>query len=264
MRSVAWRILSACLAVAAIAVGAVAYIASQATSEKLRAYVDTSGSFYAQRVAQSLGDYYARNGSGKGVESLLPSLARPFDERLVVADASGTVVADTAGAALGKPAAPVEVGQPTPIVINQQKVGDFYLPVGTVGRGPMGSGMGKSIQGSGQMGVNGTPVAVGPTPEEIFQWTVTRGILLGSGAAVVLAVLLSLLLTRQIVRPLNLLASASQRLAAGDLGQRVPVASRDEVGAVGQLSTQWPRAWNATNGRAAISWPTLPTSCARR
>mgnify|MGYP005844551131 CR=1 FL=1 len=232
MRSVAWRVLFACLAVAAVAVGTVAYVAGQATREGFRTYVQAGTSAYAQRVADSLADYYASNGSWRGVENLLPALGRPFDDRLVVADANGTVVADSARQVVGRPAAQLGLGEPTAVIVDQKKVGDVYLPSGGQGRGPMmGGGMGRMMQG-GARGADTSTVPAGPTPEDLFQDTVTRGILYGSAGAVALAVVLSLLLTRQIVRPLDALAAASQRLAAGDLSHRVPVRSRDEVGAV--------------------------------
>ena len=233
MRSVAWRVLLACLAVAGVAVGTVAYIAGQATDEGFRAYVQTGSSVYAQRVSQSLADYYTTNGTWRGVENLLPALMRPSDDRLVVADDNGTVVADSAGQAVGRPAAQLGLGQPTPITVEQKQLGSVYLPSGGQGRGAMmGGGPGRMMPGSGQYSPAAPPASTGPTPEDVLQASVSRGLLWGSAGAVALAIVLSLVLTRQIVRPLDALASASRRLAAGDLSHRVPVQSRDEVGAV--------------------------------
>ncbi len=49
-------------------------------------------------------------------------------------------------------------------------------------------------------------------------------------AVVMLAALLSLLMARRLVRPLNVLAQATHQLAAGKFAVRVPVASGDELG----------------------------------
>lgn len=50
------------------------------------------------------------------------------------------------------------------------------------------------------------------------------------GIVLLLAAGLSLLLANRLVRPIRLLASATDRLAAGEFGTRVPVTSSDELG----------------------------------
>jgi signal transduction histidine kinase len=233
IRSIALRMLLACLAVAAVAIGTVAFAAGQFTSQGFQTYVQAGNTQYAVRVVQSLADYYATNHSWQGVDNLLPALARPFDERMVVADASGTVVADSAQSGVGQLASQLGLGDSVPVLADGKEVGQLYLPSGSSGRGPgMMGGVGRMMQGSAR---TATPVNGQITPqtaEDLFQGTVTRGIWLGAGAAAILAVVLSLLLTRQIVRPLSALAAGARRLAMGDLSHRVPVSSSAEVGAV--------------------------------
>ncbi len=58
-----------------------------------------------------------------------------------------------------------------------------------------------------------------------------RLVLVGSGAlALLAALLLSLILARQIARPLRQMESATRAVAAGDLDRRLPITSHDEVG----------------------------------
>lgn len=57
-----------------------------------------------------------------------------------------------------------------------------------------------------------------------------QALVLQAGVVVLLAAVLSLLLARRLVRPLNVLAQATHQLAAGKFTVRVPVASRDELG----------------------------------
>lgn len=59
---------------------------------------------------------------------------------------------------------------------------------------------------------------------------VVARVALAAAAAVVAAVALSALLARRLARPLRQVAEATARVAAGDLAQRVPVASDDEIG----------------------------------
>ena len=53
--------------------------------------------------------------------------------------------------------------------------------------------------------------------------------------AVILAALLSFLLTRTVLRPLSQMNEVSQRIAAGDYTARVEVRSHDEVGQLGNV-----------------------------
>lgn len=68
----------------------------------------------------------------------------------------------------------------------------------------------------------------------MFVDAVHRYLVQGSLLALVLAVLLALLLTRQVLRPLSEMAEVARRVAAGDLRARVETVSRDEVGGVAQ------------------------------
>jgi len=62
----------------------------------------------------------------------------------------------------------------------------------------------------------------------------TRFILLGAAGGVgLLVALVALVFTKVAVAPLNQIAAATQRLAAGDLSARVTLALRDEIGALG-------------------------------
>ena len=59
---------------------------------------------------------------------------------------------------------------------------------------------------------------------------VAMTIVLGGSAATVLAVLLALLIARGIARPINELTAAADRMAKGDLDQRILSRSSDEIG----------------------------------
>jgi signal transduction histidine kinase len=83
-----------------------------------------------------------------------------------------------------------------------------------------------------------TPMAAGERligpPEQGFLGSVNRSLglaVLAAGAAVLA---LTLVLSRRILRPVEALTAAAERLAEGDLSQRVPVETRDEIGALGR------------------------------
>ena len=237
MHSVAWRLLLSFLTVIMLGVGVVAYVANQAATSGFQAYVASGGRMYVARTAQSLADYYARVRSWNGVDVVLPALARQADDRLVLADPSGSVIADTGGDWVGRSVAELNLDAPTPIYLGQQQVGELYVLLASPARGLGASngpaGMGRGM-GAGRRAGDTLATAVVQPPEQSFLDSINRAVWLGALGASVLAVALSLLLTRQLTRPLRALAMGARRLAAGDLTYRVPTTSKDEIGEVAE------------------------------
>jgi len=73
--------------------------------------------------------------------------------------------------------------------------------------------------------------------EKAFLSTVTRSALLGGGIAIGVALFLSVLLIAQILSPLRVLSRATERIAQGDLPDRIGIKSRDELGQLGASFT---------------------------
>lgn len=74
------------------------------------------------------------------------------------------------------------------------------------------------------------------SPTEIhamFLTSIHHYLLWASLAALVLAFVLSYLLTRKVLKPLSQMTSATRHIAAGDLGTRIDVVTSDEVGDLG-------------------------------
>ncbi|GAI11002.1 unnamed protein product, partial [marine sediment metagenome] len=69
--------------------------------------------------------------------------------------------------------------------------------------------------------------------EEEFLASAKRSALLGGGIASGIALLLSAFLISQVLSPLRLLSRATERIAHGDLTQRVTLKARDEFGQLG-------------------------------
>lgn len=71
----------------------------------------------------------------------------------------------------------------------------------------------------------------GLNPEEVaFLQRTNTALLLASGGAVLVALLMGLWLARTLAQPLRALTAATHRMAHGELEQAVPVTSKDEVG----------------------------------
>lgn len=93
------------------------------------------------------------------------------------------------------------------------------------------------IEGNGnRMGtllLGGIASVLDPAEEE-FLGSVSRSALIGGGIASGIAFLLSALLITQVLSPLRLLSRATERIAHGDLPQRVTLKARDEFGRLGE------------------------------
>jgi len=97
----------------------------------------------------------------------------------------------------------------------------------------MGQEQGQGYLGGGGAGPARTPVPMG-TPEQTFLDRVNTSLLIAGVAGGVVAILLGLVLTRQITGPIQGLKRGAARIASGDLTYRVKVETHDEFGELGE------------------------------
>lgn len=216
--SLFWKLMAAFAVVVVVTVGGVTLVARQTTANEFRQYAFGGGANVDQLVAQ-MADYYARNGSWTGLQAVVNTGGAAGGRgmmrggmggpRIIVADAQGNVVADSAGAASGQmPSAQLAHG--APITVGGQRVGTLL----SAGAASMMGGM---------MGA----------PEQNFLDRVNRAVLLAGLAAGVVALLLGFIVFRSITAPLNRLTRAAHAVATGDLAQRVQIRTGDEIAELG-------------------------------
>ncbi|MDO8568824.1 MAG: ATP-binding protein [Dehalococcoidales bacterium] len=171
-------------------------------------------------MGDSLSGFYSRQGSWNGVQAILPGLLRMGGDRLIVADSRGIIVGDTDGATLGETTDKLGLtNYGTPVFVSGREVGSFnFLYSGMMGGTMMGM-------------MGGQPVPAGVnTAEADFLSQVNRSLWIAGLAAVAIALLVGLFLTRQITRPVRALTKGARQLSKGDLAYRVKVESKDELG----------------------------------
>lgn len=235
LRSLFFRLLAAfALVILALAV-IVAVLVNRATAGQFRRYADRNGQLWAAQLAPQLAAYYAQQGSWQGIETVLQGsggmtgmmgqgasmmgsagmgmtafgagasdMWAMMGLRVVLADTRGQVIADSAGALGSTPLPNADLAHGSPIQINEQIVGTVMVASATV------------------LSDDSTAGA--------FLRDVNRSILLAVLVAVVIALALGALLFFQLTAPMRQLTAATHAVAAGDLGQRVAVRSRDELG----------------------------------
>jgi two-component system OmpR family sensor kinase/two-component system sensor histidine kinase BaeS len=241
MRNSLWtRLMSVFLSV--IVVGVIVMIVSVrlSTAAQLRSRVLSDDVAQANALAPLLVGYYSQNGTWIGVETYLASAPQsqnlpatptdpgmmgpggmmenwgdwmgvtrttgPLDDRVAVLDASGKVIADTGQAIVGEQHPAEHASNGAPIVVNGKTVGAVLV--------------GSMIE----------PV-LNPADEDFLR-SVNFSILITSVAVGILALVLGSLLFRQMISPLRALSQSARAIAEGDLGQRVPADSDDEIGQV--------------------------------
>ncbi|MBI4316978.1 MAG: HAMP domain-containing histidine kinase [Chloroflexi bacterium] len=203
------RLLGGFLLIAIVAVGVVAVLASQATSGQFQGYVERNVQMRHYRFQQMLGSYYAEQKRWDGVQELVGRMGEMSGDQIVLLDSNGKVIADSAGKLLGRQADRNWSGVPMAIAVDGSQVGTMFS----------------------------NPLA-GQPADQGFVDSVNRSLLVATGVGALLALLLTLALSRRIVGPLESLTAAARRMEHGDLRQRVEVRGEDEVG-------QLARAFNA-------------------
>jgi len=203
-RSLRFRLLLMMIIVAIVALGTVALFARQTTTNEFQRYVQRGWDMRRGRFQDALVMYYNRNRTWDGVQPVVEQISQISGDRIILTDGEKRVLADSDRKLVGQ-----TVGQgwapPAGFVVF------LGTPVGVVYINPLGR------PGSG-------------ASEEVFLGSVNRWLLLAVVAAGLAAVLLTLALSRRILRPIEALTAAARRMEKGDLSQRVEVKSTDEIG----------------------------------
>jgi two-component system, OmpR family, sensor kinase len=228
-----------------IAVGAIVIwaLVSQETSSAFNLYTTRSGQAWAQSQAPALAAYYTQNKGWQGVESLLqpeqnsagmggmmgagngqgrgqgnrwganePGMGMMADVRILLADARGTVIYDSAGELKNSLLSVTNLKAGAPVTVGDQTVGTLIIvPGGLVGTG---------------------------TPGSEFLNSVNRSILTAVVIAGAIALILGSILAFQITAPLRQLKKAANAISNGDLTRRVDIQSGDEFGDLGHAFNQ--------------------------
>jgi signal transduction histidine kinase len=206
IHSVRWRMFISFLLVIAVAVGTVAFFVSRTASGEIERYEQRTDQLRSDRMQALLSGYYEEQHGWAGVQPLVERMGQLYGQRLVLIDAQGTVVADSQGMSMGPPP---DLGR-----------SEGNIPVGS------------ADAPSGTIFVDPQPTADGSAAQEVSElassinWYLVWGGLIAMAAAAVLTYLMS----RRILAPVEALARGARRLGRRDFSRRVDVRSKDEFG----------------------------------
>ena len=224
MPSLSWKLGGALLLIVIVSVGLMAYITNRSTTQEFRHYITQGSMMYTQDMERMLSELYAQSGGWMNTQGLLDNMPQSSKGRLVVIDSSGVVVGDTADQWLGLEASELGLNGGTPIITAGEEVGKLYLLAagGMMGQGRM----------MGRMGPDSMPML--DVAEQNFLSRVNRSLWIAGVIATAVALIVGLILTRQITRPIHALNQGANHIAKGKLNHRVTVNSKDEFGTLAQ------------------------------
>jgi signal transduction histidine kinase len=211
IRSLWLRLLLAFMLVLGVALGGMSVLASRSTTTEFHGFMENRSAMDFRRLVDGIVLFYSENQGWTGVQVYIERGAQLTGDHVMLADNSDTIVADSENAMIGQSAGSL---RGAPVIVGGSQVGTIYLNPGQ-GPPPM------------------PPMEKGPPPEvaaAAFLASVNRSILMSAGVAALLALLLTLVLSRRILRPIDALTTAARAMERGDLTQRVTMKTGDEVG----------------------------------
>lgn len=199
-----FRLFMAFTLVILVTIAAVLFFVNQATLKEIRQFSERVDQIRINRMETELSRFYLIRRTWAGIQPFVEQWGNLYEQRIVLTDARGIVVADSQGELEGE-----------------------YNP-GTSGR---------PLSGPWQIGTIGTlyitPRASSELSLESLQ-ILFRNIglyfLWGGLFAIAIALILTFFLSRRILAPVKALTHAARSLGKGDFSQRVEVKDKSEIG----------------------------------
>jgi len=208
--SLRFRLLAITVIVLVVAVGTVAFFASQSTSTEFRRSLQgilDYPSLNTDSKINAISKLIATRGGERTIweelQVLLEGMERSSRARYVVADLDGRVIADSTGNLIGDQIN-TDLSKPfAAFLIEKKPVLAYLVPLETNNL---------------------------VTIESDFNTSVNRSLIIAIALAGMVGLLLTYLLSRSILKPVDELINAARAMEKGDLSQRVTVSSQGELG----------------------------------
>ncbi len=234
LRSLRARLVLMTLVVALIAVACVGILSRRSTLIEFHAFVNDNQTSSLEEFRGLLEEQYQQRGSWDNSQKLLDRISRMTDKQIILADSQRKVLATS----------PPELMRAN---IRIRPTDDLTISLEERRDGPLVSGQEMEFHNAPHAVLHDPhnvvvgilysvrkPAAPSTQQENTFAGALNKTLLLAALAAAAVALLVAVILSHRIVRPVEALTSAARRIAGGDLGQRVNASSRDEIGELGR------------------------------
>lgn len=216
--SMRWRLVGAFALVILIALGTVAIVARYRTEQEVQTFLGHGGQVGLENLSNNLEAYYAKNGTWEGVTTASRSGqgrgqgqgpgAMAVGSEHILADVSGNVIASPVASEVGSQLSENALTASIPLQVSGEVVG-YLLPEGGV-------------------------VELPDDFEELLIERVTNASLLAALISGAIAIILALILSTLILKPVRGLTKAAIKMSEGDLSQRVAVHGGGEMATLGE------------------------------
>ena len=224
MRSLRLRILLLIAAVSAVTLAGVGLFSSRTTTLELERFAPPSALPDTSAMVAALRSSFERDRSWSGAAALLQEYSRRWDRRIVLVGMRGGMIA-ASEPALGSMTATIDRGGALHLRGSSQAQAQSEIVL----QGAAGTVLDR--RGSAVAYLYVLP-AEGPNPGVSVAAGAARSIWIAVAIAMVADALAAWLLSSRILRPVDALTRAAQRLARGELNARVVPSSDDEIGSL--------------------------------
>ncbi len=228
MRSITFKLILSFLGISLVSVLLIVAFARYTTDREFRRFTTTND---RSTLMGSLQEYYSTHGSWVGIDhaELFMRYPPPANNPppkpysfMAVTDQFGRVIRAGANYKLGDTVPAEEIRHGTPIQVDGKTVGHLIFS---------------------------PPPFNANSPERNFLDRTTQFLIYSGLATAAIALLLAILLSRNLTSPIRELTQATHAVSQGDLSQQVPIRSSDELGELGKafnkMSSELSRSINA-------------------
>ncbi|HEU5199768.1 MAG TPA: HAMP domain-containing sensor histidine kinase [Ktedonobacterales bacterium] len=228
-RSLRFRLLFMFLLIVAVTIGVVSLFSTFRTGGLLRAYAVVKEQSAIDAAINNLNNYnlhFNGNPDPWAEQAIVEQIAQEYHVRVIVvtpANPFGSVIADSDGSKLIG-------GEFAPLKLQDQKTTRIFIssPVLTCGDLPP-STIVVSTDATMYCTLRPSPAQPASSPEQAFLNSLNAEILLGVLVAGLIALLLALIFSYTIIKPIKRLTTVARHMKNGDLSQRVTIKTHDEI-----------------------------------
>jgi len=222
IHSLKWKLGLALIFSAAIALILMSIFIFWNTTRQFESYVDRASRGHSEEIAVSIARMYSMDKDWSRVQEGVRFIPVGRDKRLLVADTSGLIVVDSGKDMVGKTVEDANLRDPIPVIVSGETVGNIYFIYEMITPGPASEAM-----------FQPPPKPIEGGPERGFLNNVISSMWVAAGISIIVAIIIGLLLTRQLTKSIEMLQEGTRRIAGGDLDYRVRINSKDEIGKMG-------------------------------
>ena len=205
IHSLRFRLVASFTLVILVTISTVFFFINQATQEELRQFEERANQLRTSKMTNELFRYYLQRGSWIGIQPFIEQWGNLYEQRIILTDSGGTVVADSEGDLLGEQHTPDYEGSPLYLGFGSGAVGTLYV---------------RPVSSSG---VDFTSLQI--TFKAIGLFFIWGGLIAGA-----IALIMTFYLSRRFLAPVKSLTSAAALLGRGDFHQRVQIKDKGELG----------------------------------